>query len=304
MEVHFYMKKRNVFSQKEAMIFNNFDLRQTKYRLTYWLLFLFMLILSIAIIVPLIWTVMMGFKESSEIYAIPNSFFPKKFVFSSVSEAWKTLQIGRSIINTVAFAAGQIFFTVFVAALGGYVLSRLKPTGSSFVFALISFSMMLPGEVRVIPTFMELINLPLIGISLKNTYFSMWILAAANAFNVLLFKNYFDSISISLIEAAKLDGCTNFKIFYKIVVPLSMPIIIFVAISANNGAWGGFFWPMLMLDDTKKWILPLTLYKRSADTQLNLYFMGLTFSMIPTFLIFLIFQKYIMGGINVGGVKG
>lgn len=295
---------KNMFSQKEAMIFNHFDLKRTKYKIVYWLLFAVMIILSVAVVIPLIWTIMMGFKDSSEIYAIPNHFFPKKFNFSSVPEAWSKLQLGRSILNTMIFAAGQIIFSVLIAALGGYVLSRVKPTGSSFVFALISFSMMLPGEVRVIPTFMELINLPLVGISLKNTYFSMWILAAANAFNVLLFKNYFDSISISLIEAARIDGCSNFKIFYKIVLPLSMPIVIFVAINANNGAWGGFFWPMLMLDDTKKWILPLTLYKRSSDTQLNLYFMGLTFAMIPTFLIFLVFQKYIMGGINVGGVKG
>lgn len=295
---------KNIFSQKEAMIFNYFDLKRTKYKIVYWLLFAVMIIISIVAVIPLIWTVLMGFKDSSEIYAIPAHFFPNKFNLSSIPEAWATLQIGRSMLNTVVFAAGQIFFTVFIAALGGYVLSRVKPKGSSFVFALITFSMMLPAEVRVIPTFMEFINLPLIGISLKNTYFSMWILAAANAFNVLLFKNCFDSISISLIEAARIDGCSNFKIFYKIVLPLSVPVLIFVAISANNGAWSGFFWPMLMLDNTEKWILPLTLYKRSADTQLNLYFMGLTFAMIPTFLIFLVFQKYIMGGINIGGVKG
>lgn len=132
----------------------------------------------------------------------------------------------------------------------------------------------------------------------------MWLLGAASPFNVLLFKNHFDSISISLIEAARLDGCTNFKIFYKVVMPLSWPTAIIVAIAANNVAWGAFFWPMLMLDDTTKWVLPLTLYQRAANTKMNVYFMGLTFAMISTFLIFLFFQKNILGGVNVGGVKG
>lgn len=297
-------KKANAFTDKQAAILSSAELKQTKYKAVYWFLFAVMVAASLITVVPLIWSVLMGFKESSEIYAIPTHFFPKKINFAVIPQAWKEMQLGRSMLNTIVLSAGQIIASIVIAGLGGYVLSRVKPAGAAFVFTLMSITMMMPSEVRVIPTYMEFINLPLVGGSLKDTYFPMWILAAANVINVLLFKNYFDSISISMVEAARIDGCTDLGIFFKIILPLSVPIIMYIAITANNGAWNGFFWPMLMLDDTKKWVLPLSLYKRSADTQLNIYFMGLTFGMIPTFLIFLVFQRYIIGGINIGGVKG
>lgn len=114
----------------------------------------------------------------------------------------------------------------------------------------------------------------------------------------------FDGLSTSYVEAAKIDGCSNYGIFFKIMFPLSMPIVIFQSIGALSGAWSDFFTPLLILD--KNSVVPLEIYRMKSDStvQMNTYFMALVFSSIPPFLIFAIFQKHIMGGINVGGVKG
>lgn len=132
----------------------------------------------------------------------------------------------------------------------------------------------------------------------------MWLGAAANAFNIILFKNAFDGLSQSYVEAAKLDGCGNFGIFFRIMFPLSMPVIIYVAIGTLSSAWSDFFEPLLYLD--KNVVTPLKIYRMQSDNaiQMNVKFMGLVFASLPPFLIFVIFQKHILGGINIGGVKG
>ena len=141
--------------------------------------------------------------------------------------------------------------------------------------------------------------------SLLNTYWPMWLTAAANTFNVILFKNSFDSLSSSYVEAAKLDGCSDIGILVKILLPLSKPIVIYVSIFQLSNAWSNFFMPMLVLNP-EKYTVPVKLMKIKSDTsiQMNTYFMCMLFASIPIFLIFAIFQKQIMGGVNIGGVKG
>ena len=189
------------------------------------------------------------------------------------------------------------------------MLSRLKPRGAGLVFALVVWTMMMPVQIRIVPTYMSFLHFPFAsdnmgGVSLLDTYWPMWLNACADTFAVLLFKNNFDAIPISYIESAKLDGCGNIRAFFKIVLPLSMPIVIFESINTLSQAWSAFFTPLLVLD--KRMVLPLKIYRLSMDPniRMNTYFMGLIFASLPPLLIFIIFQRRIMGGINVGGAKG
>lgn len=123
-------------------------------------------------------------------------------------------------------------------------------------------------------------------------------------FNLILFKDAFDGISNSLVEAAKLDCCGNFGVFFHVMFPLAMPIIIYVSIGALSGTWSDFFNSLLYLDENV--VTLLLIYRMQGDTtiQANVKFMGLVFASIPPFLIFVMFRKHILGGVNVGGVKG
>ena len=300
------------FDNKTTGILSSSDLKTFKGQLLYWIFFTVLLIVSIISIFPAIWTILTSFKETQEIYT-GFSMFPKDMSPSTllrrITDSWAALQLGTSFINTIVLSLGNLVFTIVICGFAGYVLSKLKPRGSKAVFVLVVWTMMMPAQMRMVPNYITMLHFPFaydfgVGISLLDTYWPLWLASAANAFNIILFKNAFDGLSQSYVEAAKIDGCSNFGIFFKIMFPLSMPVIIYVSIGALSVAWSDFFSPLLYLD--KNVVTPLKIYRLQSDTgiQMNTRFMGFVFASIPPFLIFLIFQKRIMGGVNIGGVKG
>ncbi len=305
------MKK---YSEKPAGVINSADLKTVKGQVVYWIIFVILCLVCVVCILPAIWTLMTGFKTTQEMYQ-STKFFPEHFSlsdsFKSISLAWKSMDATRASLNTLLVCIGSTFFTLLIDGLGGYVLSRLKPTGTKLVFTLIVWTMMMPGQIRTVPLFMSYMSFPFIAkfpweLNLLNTYWPMMLGSASSAFTVMLFKNNFDSVSISYIEAARLDGCSNARIFYNIMVPLSVPIIIYVAIGTMRTPWSNFFAPYLILTDKEKYTLPVKIFQLKTDPSVknNTYMLCLFMSSIPGFLIFALFQKYIVGGVNVGGVKG
>ena len=302
------------FSEKPAGVINSADLKTFKGQFVYWLIMAILILVCLVCIIPAIWTLATSLKSSQEIYQ-SASFIPKELSWAIIKErvstAWYAMDATRASLNTLIISIGATIFCLIIDGLGGYVLSRLKPTGTKLIFALIVWTMMMPGQIRTVPLFISYMNWPLIAktsweVSLMNTYWPMILGSATGAFTVMLFKNNFDAISISLVEAAKIDGAGNMRIFFNIMVPLSIPIIMYVAIGTMRGPWGDFFTPYLILTDKAKYTLPVTVYALQSDNtvKMNTYMMSLVLSSIPGLLIFACFQKYIVGGVNVGGVKG
>ena len=300
------------FNNKTTGILSSSDLKTFKGKLLYWIFFAILMTVSVISLFPAIWTILTAFKETREIYT-GFSLFPKDMspvtLLGRITESWSSLQLGTSFINTIILSLGNLAFTIVICGFAGYVLSKLKPRGSRVVFVLVVWTMMMPGQLRMVPNYVTMLHFPFAydfgaGINLLDTYFPLWLGSAASAFNIILFKNAFDGLSKSYVEAAKIDGCSNFGIFFKIMFPLSMPVIIYVSIGALSGAWSDFFGPLLYLD--KNVVTPLKVYRMQSDSsiQMNVRFMGLVFASIPPFLIFLVLQKRIMGGVNIGGVKG
>ncbi|MDY3030299.1 MAG: carbohydrate ABC transporter permease [Clostridia bacterium] len=300
------------FDNKQTGLLSSSDLKTFKGKLIYWLFFAILLITCFISVFPAIWTILTAFKDTREIYST-FSFFPKDMSLGNIvhrlSEAWNELQLANSFLNTIVMSLGSLASTIIVCGFGGYVLSKLRPRGSKLIFPLVVWTMMMPAQMRIVPNYISMLHFPFaydfgVGISLLDTYWPMWLGAAANAFNIILFKNAFDGLSKSYVEAAQLDGCGNFGIFFRIMFPLAMPVIIYVAIGTLSAAWSEFFEPMLYLD--KNVVTPLKVYRMQLDNkiQMNIKFMGLVLASIPQFLIFIIFQRHILGGINIGGVKG
>lgn len=300
------------FNEKQTGVLSSSDLKTRKGRTVYWTFFAILLLVSFASVVPAVWTVLTAFKDTREIYS-SFGFFPKDMSFGKmtarISESWNSLQFGISFINTIIMSLGSLAMHIVVCGFGGYVLSKLKPWGTKFIFTLVVWTMMMPGQIRMVPNYISWLHFPFaadigIGVNLLDTYWPMWLGAGADTFAILLFKNSFDALSDSYVEAAKLDGCTNYGIFFKIMLPLAAPVIIFQAINVLSGAWSDFFTPLLVLD--KNVVVPLKIYRLQSDTsiKMNTYFMALVFASIPPFIIFVFFQKQILGGVNIGGVKG
>lgn len=302
----------NRFNEKPTGLLSSADLKTKSGKTIYWAFFAVLIIVCVISLFPALWTVLTAFKETQEIYS-SFTLFPKDMSPSNLwwrlSESWTELKLAESFVNTIVLSIGNLAATLIVCGFGGYVLSKLKPKGSRIVFVLVVWTMMMPSQIRMVPNYIAMLHFPFAydfgaGVNLLDTFWPMWLGAAANAFNLILFKNAFDALSVTYVEAAKLDGCTNYGVFFKIMLPLSMPTIIFVAIGTLSSAWSEFFGPLLYLD--RHVVTPLKIYRLQTDTsiEMNTRFMGLVFASVPPFIIFLIFQKQILGGINVGGVKG
>ncbi len=287
-------------------VLTNVDMKRGKYKFLYWLIFAVLLIWGVGIcLLPVIWVMLSGFKSPQEMYAIPASFLPKSLDLSKIIRVWNEMKFYRYYLSTMIMACGAVVFTIIICGLAGYVLSKLKPRGSKIVFAIFFWLMLVPSTMRTVPLYMTFKEFPLLHINMLNSYFPIWLMSAADIFSIILFKNFFDGISMQIVEAARVDGASNTRIFFAIILPLSLPVFWTVAIFTFNGQFGQFFWPFLLISDKEKTVIGVQLYKMKKSTfTMDYQMLALFFSMIPQLLIFALFQRQLIGGVNVGGVKG
>lgn len=280
------------------------EFKTPKIKVIHAIFFAIMMFLCLICLLPVVWLFLSAFKDTKEFLRIPPSFLPEKFDFSKVTDTWTQSSFGSLYFNTFVMSIGDIAFSIVINGLAGYVVSRLKPRGSRLVFMLIMWTMLLPNNISQVPLFMTFTNFPLTGWNLSNTYWPMWLLAGANCYYVLLFKSFFDSLSISFFESAKIDGCSNLKMFFKIVLPLSIPIISVIIIFQFNGAWGAYFWPTLLINDVNHTVIGQRILSLKGQMVIDRYVMAMLFVIIPPSIVYIIFQRQIIGGLTVGGVKG
>ncbi|MEG2380416.1 MAG: carbohydrate ABC transporter permease, partial [Oscillospiraceae bacterium] len=236
-----------IFKDKTTGLIVNSDFQKPKVKIGYIIMFMFLIVTSVICIFPPVWIIVSSLKDTQELFATPPTIIPKAIHFEKWIETWKSMNFMKYYFNTIIMAVGDLFFGLFVTGLGGYVISRIKPKGANLVFSIILWTLMMPTSTNMVPLFQTFIDFPIGGINFTNTYFPMWFMSAANCMNILLFKNYFDGIPKSYIESAIIDGCTKLQVFYKIVIPLSIPIITVVSIFLLNSSWGNFLWPYLII---------------------------------------------------------
>lgn len=291
--------KNSVFETADKGILCPSDYKQKKYKLLYCGLVLYMVVYGVVVFIPVLWMLLFGFKEPIEIISKTPTFFPKEINLGKIAYVWSNYKIYTYYLNTLIMAAGCVVFDVIVSGITGYVLSRVKPKGSRFYFTFLFALMLLPATNSMVTNFKLFRDLHML-----NSFLPIWFMSAINIFNILLFKTSFDGISRSLIEAAQIDGASNIRIFFKIVIPLSVPVITTVAIFTFNGQFGNFFWPYLLITDPKKMVMGVRLFELTDKVSMDIRMILVLFSIIPQLIIFAVFQKKIVGGINIGGVKG
>lgn len=293
------------FDEKNSGLLMSIDFKNRHIRIGYWIMVAFVALCAAICLLPTIWVFLSSFKDMNEFLSVPPTIIPHSFHPEKLGEVWKTYKMGMFYKNTVVMALGELISCVVINGLSGYVISRLKPKGATLFYTLVLWTLMMPSSMSTVPLFMTFIEFPIFKFNTLNTYFPMWMMAGANAFNVMLFKNFFDSIPSSYVEAARLDGCSDLNIFSKIIVPLSKPIIMVVTIFSLNGSWESFFWPYLVLKDTNKFTVAVEIFKiKSAGMSMDKYMIMLLFTIIPPMLVFIFLQRYMMEGITMTGVKG
>ena len=230
------------FNEKTAGLLNFSDLKKVRFKALYWGMFSFLIILSLAAILPIIWVFLSGFKTTAEMYSIPPTLLPSHIDLSILKSVWDKVSFGRGYLSSLYIVLGCLAFDIGLNGMLGYVLSKIRPMGSKFIGSLIFWSMLLPG-ISMVPLYITLVDLPILHINLTGSFFPLWLMAGCSAFNVLLFRSFFNGIPMSYLEAARIDGCSNLEAFIRIIIPLSKPIIVVVSIFSVTHSWSHFMWP-------------------------------------------------------------
>lgn len=297
-------KEKNI--EKTGALLNWNDLKQPGGKVIYAVMFLIMLILSLLCLIPFLWMLLSSFKTTQEMYANPPTFLPGSIDFFRIKNIWEAASFGKYVVNSLFIIIGCLAFDVLFNGLAGYVLSRVRPLGSTLLNTLIFWTMMLPG-ISMVPLYMTFVDMPLIHVNITGTFLPLWFQAMTSAFNIFLFRNYFNGIPMEYLEAAKIDGGSDITIFIRIILPLAVPVVSVVAIFSVIGSWGNFFWPYLVLGDTNLEPVSVLLYKLTGATSQfkdNDRMLIMLLAAVPSIIVFAIFSKKIMGGLNMSGIKG
>lgn len=299
------------FSKKKdaqaAGIISKFDMQNPSVKVLYGVIWFFMILAVLICFLPPLWCMTSALKDSREFFSVPATLIPRSFHPEKLWETWEMLNFGQAYINTVIVLCGSLVMSLVCNGMMGYVLSRLRPRGYKLVLSLVLWTLMLPQSVSQVPLFKNFLSLPILGINITESYLPMWLLAGANAFYVLIFKSFFDSIPQSLIEAARLDGCTNLGIFFRVMLPLSKPVLMVIAIFTINASWSDFFWPYLVLGSRSELytvMVKIFYMAGSSGYSEDIQVVALIFTIIPPTILFLFFQRYIMSGFTLSGIKG
>ena len=272
----------------------------------YWLVFALLMLSTLVTLGPIYWMFSGALKSGVEIFQTPPTIWPLHPQWSNYSNAWSVLNIPLYLGNTLILVVGAVVLQLVISTTAAYALSKLRLPGKNIIQFCFFCTLMVPPVVYLIPQFVNISNLPLIHVSLFNSWAGVWLPEAASAFNILVLKSFFDGISNELTEAARLDGANAWQVFTKIILPLSHSVLAVVTIFTVIASWKDFLWPLLVLADDRLQPLIVSLYHQSgvnANLPFTYLIAGLVLASIPPILLFLLFQRQIIRGISMTGLK-
>ena len=281
-------------------VIREYDMHSAPVKVGYGFILLCCALMVVLAVFPLIWVVLAGFKDLKE-FMSSTSLLPESFSAQPFITTWNQLGISQNYLNSLIFVVGSVICALIFNGLLGYGIGILKPKGHLAVKRLVMISLLMPTTISIVPLFMNIQNL-----HLGNSFLPLWLSYGANAMYVILFVQFFESLPGSIIEASRIDGCSQLQIFFRIVLPLSKPICAVIAIFAVNAAWSDFLLPYLVLRGGQLQTVMVRLFVFSTEQTVNADTMmrSVVFSMIPPIILFFIFQKQLTENAVSVGIKG
>lgn len=289
----------NKYLKKDEGTLRYYDLHSFRHKLLAVLIFLICIVLVIIAFFPAVWVFLASFKDNAE-FRKDATILPSAFNFDNYLVTWNKLKFMRYYINSSIVVVGSIVCSILFNGLLAYGLAILKPRGHKVIFALVMWSLLIPSTTSIVALFVNITKLGLGG-----SFIPIWLSIGANAFYVILFKQFFEGLPKELIEAAKLDGCGVLQTFIRIILPLSKSIVMVIAIFTINAAWSDFLLPYLVLNGSGKETVMVRLFQfRDSNATDVEVLRAVAFSIIPPIVLFTIFQKQITAGATAGALKG
>ncbi|GAB7106374.1 carbohydrate ABC transporter permease [Streptomyces phaeofaciens JCM 4814] len=248
--------------------------------------------------IPVLWFVLSSFKPAGDLFSLPLTVFPDNPTVSGYKEAWASANFSGYFVNTIIVCVIATILTVGVSCCTGYALAKYDNKWLKAFFLCILATTMLPAEVMLAPLFLVVRDL-----GLYNSLSGIILPALLTATGCFMFRQFFLTVPDELIEAARIDGARELSIFMRIMVPLSRPIMLTLAILSFQWRWNDYIWPLLMLNDPEKFTVQIGIQSLVGAQNINWSVLlgGSVISMIPLIVVFLVFQKYVMNAdINAG----
>ncbi len=281
--------------------------QSTSTKIIYVLLFIFLLLIAAVTLYPLLYVIFGSFKTNHELLIGGIDLLPKEFVFTNYIEAWEKANFGRYTLNSIMISLGVMVLSVIITSMAAYVLARKDFRGKELIYnTLIAFMFINVGSVSLRPLFELAVDLKM--------HTSLWsviiiITGMGQATYIFLIRGFMLSVPKELDEAAKIDGCSFFQIYYKIILPVLKPILATVALLSFRAGWNEYIIPLIftMANEVMR---PLTvgvvMLQNSGNgaAAWNIMFAGSALSIIPIVVVYLFLNKYFVSGLTAGAVKG
>jgi multiple sugar transport system permease protein len=263
------------------------------------MIYIVLTLVAIVMIFPFLWMVSSSLKTGAEVYSL--SLIPEKFNFNNYIEVFQISNFGRWFLNSFCVSGITVISVLFFDSLVGYTFAKLEFRGRNFLFMVLLSTMMIPTEMLIIPWFMMTNTF-----QWTNTFWSLVFPNLSTALGVFLMRQFFSGIPNDLLDAGRVDGLSEFGIYWKIALPLVKPALSALAILTFLMTWNAFLWPVIALDDPNMYTLPVGIAQFSGEmiNRWDMIMTGASIATIPVIIIFLIFQKKIIEGVQLSGVKG
>ena len=265
------------------------------------ILVLFMIFFAVLALFPFVWMISSSLKTETEMFVFPIQWIPETFHFENYYKAWTMVDFPRALLNSFMVSGIITVGQVLTSATAGYAFAKIDFRGRNKVFLGYLATMMVPFQVVMIPQFILFRKM-----GLTNTHLALILPGMFTVFGVFMLRQFFMSIPDEMIEAARLDGCSEFGILWRIILPLSKAALSSLAIFTFRWQWNDYLAPLIYLNDKSKFTVTIALaqFKMENITLYTLIMAGSVISLVPVIVLFMFTQKYLIQGITMTGMKG
>jgi multiple sugar transport system permease protein len=250
---------------------------------------------------PLFWMVSASLMSSGEATTFPPHVVPHQPTLDQYRELFVRLNLGRAFLSSAIVASAVTVFSVLFGSMAGYAFAKLRFRGRERLFGLLLIALVIPPQVGMLPLFLFMKSLGLV-----NSYWGAIIPSMVTVFGIFLIRQFMLSVPQELLEAARIDGASEWRIYWSIVMPLARPILATLATFMFMSTWNDFMWPLIILSDQAHYTLPVALANLSGEhvQDVELMMAGSVVTVLPVLAVFMVLQRYYIAGIMQGSVKG
>lgn len=269
--------------------------------------------LALLVVFPIFWMISISLRPEIEAFVYPPTIFPNTIRWQNFVDVWThpQMQTGLYFWNTTIYATVRTFLQLLLSSMAAFVLARYYFRGRDTIFAAILATIMIPSIVAMVPLFIMLKHMPLAGgnslmglggTGWLNSFYGLILPGVVSGYSIFFLRQFFLTVSTELEDAARVDGCSEFDVYWRIVLPMSMPALVALGIFSFHFAWSDFEWPLIITqgEGIKTLQLGLAVFNSFDRPEWSLMMAGSVIATIPMLLLFMLLQRFIVSGINFG----